>query len=222
MSCMMPFIFCAPCDTPIANTRNGTRIENGSSSKPNKRDQPELPHHRDERAGDHQRRAAHATGVGVDDRGGDQRRHAEEHHHLDQAVDQLADQLGEADHVHLDLGRRLALDRGLDAPSRARTCRGSSRPAPATGRDSRCACRCRAPCPGAARRSSIDFALLATRLPMMPARATFCFNCSTLFALTVVSRAASPDRRGSPLRSPRSSARRASTATSPTRGPRPA
>ena len=27
MSCMMPFIFCAPCDTPIANTRNGTRIE---------------------------------------------------------------------------------------------------------------------------------------------------------------------------------------------------
>ena len=34
MSCMMPFIFCAPCDTPMANTRKGTRIEYGSSSKP--------------------------------------------------------------------------------------------------------------------------------------------------------------------------------------------
>ena len=32
---MMPFIFCAPWLMPIANTRNGTRIEYGSSSKPN-------------------------------------------------------------------------------------------------------------------------------------------------------------------------------------------
>lgn len=34
MSCMMPFIFCAPWLMPIANTRNGTSIENGSSRKP--------------------------------------------------------------------------------------------------------------------------------------------------------------------------------------------
>ena len=34
MSCMMPFIFCAPWLTPMAKTRNGTRIEYGSSSKP--------------------------------------------------------------------------------------------------------------------------------------------------------------------------------------------
>ena len=40
MSCMMPFIFCAPCDTPIAKTRNGTRIEYGSSSKPNSATSP--------------------------------------------------------------------------------------------------------------------------------------------------------------------------------------
>ena len=40
--------------------------------------------------------------------GGDQRRDAEEHHHLDQAVDQVADQLGETDHVDLDLGVSLA------------------------------------------------------------------------------------------------------------------
>ena len=39
--------------------------------------------------------------------GGDQRGDAEEHHHLDQPVDQLADQLGEADDVDLDLGRLL-------------------------------------------------------------------------------------------------------------------
>jgi hypothetical protein len=30
----MPFIFCAPCETPMANTRNGTRIEYGSMPKP--------------------------------------------------------------------------------------------------------------------------------------------------------------------------------------------
>ncbi|MCY1438060.1 hypothetical protein D9M71_542440 [compost metagenome] len=32
MSCMMPFIFCAAWDTPMANTRNGTRMEYGSSA----------------------------------------------------------------------------------------------------------------------------------------------------------------------------------------------
>ncbi len=37
---MMPFIFCAPCDTPIAKTRNGTRIENGSSSNPSAATRP--------------------------------------------------------------------------------------------------------------------------------------------------------------------------------------
>ena len=46
------------------------------------RHEAELPDDRDHRAGDHQRGAAHAAGVGVDDGGGDQRRDAEEHHHL--------------------------------------------------------------------------------------------------------------------------------------------
>ncbi|MNH09709.1 hypothetical protein D3C79_691700 [compost metagenome] len=31
---MMPFIFWAPCDTPMANTRKGTSTEYGSISKP--------------------------------------------------------------------------------------------------------------------------------------------------------------------------------------------
>ena len=31
---MMPFIFCAPWLMPMANTRNGTSTEYGSSSKP--------------------------------------------------------------------------------------------------------------------------------------------------------------------------------------------
>ncbi len=35
MSCMMPFIFCAPWLKPIEKMRNGTRIEYGSSTKPN-------------------------------------------------------------------------------------------------------------------------------------------------------------------------------------------
>ncbi|MNF75202.1 hypothetical protein D3C84_572600 [compost metagenome] len=71
------------------------------------RHQAQLPGHRDRRAEDHQRRAAHAAGVEVDDRGGDQRGRAEVHHHLHQAIDQVADQLGEADHADLD--RPLAL-----------------------------------------------------------------------------------------------------------------
>ncbi|MNE42201.1 hypothetical protein D3C80_1363120 [compost metagenome] len=32
MSCMMPFIFCAPWLMPMANTRKGTSTEYGSSS----------------------------------------------------------------------------------------------------------------------------------------------------------------------------------------------
>ncbi|MNI12071.1 hypothetical protein D3C73_652390 [compost metagenome] len=74
-------------------------------------DDAQLPDHRDQRAADHQQGAAHATGVGVDD---DQRRddgQAEEHHHLDQAVDQVAHQFGEADHPHLVLAG--AFDPGL-------------------------------------------------------------------------------------------------------------
>ncbi len=31
---MMPFIFCAPCETPIAKIRNGTSTENGSGPMP--------------------------------------------------------------------------------------------------------------------------------------------------------------------------------------------
>ena len=40
MSCMMPFIFCAPCDRPIEKIRKGTRIEYGSSTKPSRRISP--------------------------------------------------------------------------------------------------------------------------------------------------------------------------------------
>ena len=77
MSCMMPFIFCAPWLTPIAKTRKGTRIEYGSSSKPKRRHQAQLPDHGHQRAGHHQRGRAQAARVEPDDRGGDQRREAE-------------------------------------------------------------------------------------------------------------------------------------------------
>lgn len=32
----MPFIFCAPCETPIAKIRNGTSTENGVSPSPSR------------------------------------------------------------------------------------------------------------------------------------------------------------------------------------------
>ncbi len=39
-SSMMPFIFCAPCETPMANTRKGTRTVKGSTSKPSRATRP--------------------------------------------------------------------------------------------------------------------------------------------------------------------------------------
>ena len=80
------------------------------------RDQAQLPHHRHQRAGDDQRGAAHAARVRIDDRGGDQRCAAEKHHHLEEPLDQLADQLGEADHVNPDLRRLLGLHRLVERP----------------------------------------------------------------------------------------------------------
>ncbi|MNZ45171.1 hypothetical protein D3C78_628150 [compost metagenome] len=62
-------------------------------------DDAELPDHRQQRTADHQQAAAQATGVGEDDEEGGHQRHGEERHHPDQAVDQVADQLGEADHA---------------------------------------------------------------------------------------------------------------------------
>ncbi|MNO84767.1 hypothetical protein D3C76_761180 [compost metagenome] len=67
----------------------------------------QLPDHRDQRAADHQQGAAHATGVGVDDQQRGDDREAEEHHHLNQAIDQVAHQLGETDHPDLVLTRTL-------------------------------------------------------------------------------------------------------------------
>jgi hypothetical protein len=64
------------------------------------RHQPQLPDHGHQRAGHHQRGRAHAAGVQPDDAGGDRRGEAEVEGDLHQAVDQVADQLGEADHVH--------------------------------------------------------------------------------------------------------------------------
>ncbi|MCY1208694.1 hypothetical protein D9M72_203280 [compost metagenome] len=66
------------------------------------RDQPQLPDHGDQRAADHQGGAAHTTGVGVDDEGGDRGGGGEVRHDLQQPVEQVADQLGEADHANPD------------------------------------------------------------------------------------------------------------------------
>src|SRR5439155_1934523 len=80
-----------------------------------KRHQPELPDHSNDRTGDHQGGASYAAGVSVDDGGGDQGGDTKEGHHLDEPVDQLADQLGEADDMDLDLGRLLGLHRFFKA-----------------------------------------------------------------------------------------------------------
>ena len=219
MSCMMPFIFCAPCDTPIANTRNGTRIENGSSSKPSSATRPSCQTTATSEQAIDQRRAAHAARVGVDDRGGDQRGDAEERHHLDQAVDQLADQLGEADDVDLDLRRLLA----------ARPC------------STACASSylARIFSSSTLRQAVVVDALAGAgllveqrhedhaRLEVVGDQAADDARArDVLLQLLDALRAsrrrrrASPGRRGSLPRSPRSSAPPASTATSPTRGRR--
>ena len=70
-------------------------------------DQPKLPHHGDQRAAHHQQGAAHAAGVEEDDGQRGHHRQAEEHDHLDQAVDEIPHQLGEADDPDLVLARPL-------------------------------------------------------------------------------------------------------------------
>ncbi|MNS81506.1 hypothetical protein D3C72_1152200 [compost metagenome] len=64
-------------------------------------DDTQLPDHRRQRAQHHQQGTAHAAGVEVDDQQRGQHRQGEEQHHLQQPVDQVAHQLGEADHVQL-------------------------------------------------------------------------------------------------------------------------
>jgi hypothetical protein len=67
------------------------------------RDQAELPGDGDQRARHDQERAAHAVRVGIQNRRRDQRRDGEESHHLAKPVDQLADDLREADDVDPDV-----------------------------------------------------------------------------------------------------------------------
>ncbi|MCY1439165.1 hypothetical protein D9M71_553890 [compost metagenome] len=74
-------------------------------------DDTQLPDHRDQRAANHQQGATHAPCVGVDDDQRSDHGQAEEHHHLNQAVDQVADQLGKTDDANLVLA--LALFPGL-------------------------------------------------------------------------------------------------------------
>ncbi|MNZ63712.1 hypothetical protein D3C78_818660 [compost metagenome] len=70
-------------------------------------DDAEQPDHGDQRGDDHQQGAADAAGVEQDDEEGADHGEGEEQHHLDQAVDQVAHQLGEADHADLVLAAAL-------------------------------------------------------------------------------------------------------------------
>ena len=67
----------------------------------------QLPDHRDQRAAHHQQGAAHATGVEVDDQQRGDYGQGKEHHYLDQAIDQVAHQLGKTDHANLVLSAAL-------------------------------------------------------------------------------------------------------------------
>src|SRR6185369_16796948 len=75
-------------------------------------DDAELPDDGDERAGEDERCRANAARVEPDDRRGDRGREAEVEPDLEQAVDEIADQLGEAD--HLEPGGAVGLDAGAD------------------------------------------------------------------------------------------------------------
>ncbi|MNQ79030.1 hypothetical protein D3C85_939600 [compost metagenome] len=68
------------------------------------RNQTQLPDHRHDRTAQHQQRTADAAGVGVDDGCGDKHCGEEEQRDLFQPGDQVADHLGEANHIDLDLG----------------------------------------------------------------------------------------------------------------------
>ncbi|MNY15055.1 hypothetical protein D3C86_1482520 [compost metagenome] len=83
--------------------QNRKRIERVTEQS----DQTQLPDHRNHRTQNHQCSAAHATGEGIDDRGGDQRRGTEVHHDQQQTIDQVAHQFGETDDADFD--RALAL-----------------------------------------------------------------------------------------------------------------
>ncbi|MCY1505730.1 hypothetical protein D9M68_399520 [compost metagenome] len=67
-------------------------------------DQPQLPDHRHQGGDQHRDGAADTPGEQVEQHQGDQERRAEERHHHDQAVDQVADLLGEPDDVNLHVG----------------------------------------------------------------------------------------------------------------------
>ena len=136
------------------------------------RHQAEQPDHGDQRAGHHQRGRAHAAGVEPDDRRGDQRRQGEVQRHLHQAVDQVADQLGEADHVQL--GAAVGLDPGADLLDRARELAvvDALFSAVALGSLS-----------SSGTTSMLDLKSLPTRLPTMPERAMLARSCSVALVL---------------------------------------
>ncbi|MNJ30992.1 hypothetical protein D3C77_256110 [compost metagenome] len=69
--------------------------------------QPELPEHGDAGTAEHQRGAAHTTGPGKNDQRRDQGRHGEVDDHLLQAIEQVADHLGEADDTDIQVGAAL-------------------------------------------------------------------------------------------------------------------
>ncbi len=66
--------------------------------------QPQLPDHRHQGGGQYRDGTAHAVGEPVQQDQGDNESHAEEQHHHDQAVDQVADLLGETDDMDLHVG----------------------------------------------------------------------------------------------------------------------
>ena len=81
------------------------------------RQQAELPHHGNQRAGHHQHGAAHAAGVGPQHAGADHQRHAEEHQHLAQPLDEIAHDLGETGHVQRDDVAVVLRAQRLDLPA---------------------------------------------------------------------------------------------------------
>src|SRR5690606_37855994 len=66
--------------------------------------QAQLPDHRDQRGDQHGNGTAHAVGEQQQQHHGDQEGDAKEQHHHHQAVDQVADLLGEADNVDFHIG----------------------------------------------------------------------------------------------------------------------
>ena len=101
-----------------ANGKNQKRDQDriGVKLKIQRRQQPEQPDHRHDRACNHQQGAAYAARVPIEDDRANNDRDGKEHQYLLQTGKQITHHLGEASHVNLDVVRLVLFTEFFDPP----------------------------------------------------------------------------------------------------------